>query len=70
MNRLAAALMRSRNAHPIGWQLLDIALGVVMTVALWAVIGRTAGIAFAIFWGVLTLFGLILLPWRIRAARR
>jgi hypothetical protein len=65
VQRLANLYLASRKAHPVRWQFIDLFAGAGMVVVLWAVIGKTAGIAFAVLWGVLMLLGLF-----VFAARR
>jgi hypothetical protein len=58
VNRLAQVYLRSRDAHPIGWQFIDLAAGGLTILVLWIVIGSTAGIAFAIFWAAMMVLGI------------
>jgi hypothetical protein len=56
---LAAAWLRTRRAHPLRWQILDLCWGGAATVAVWLVVGPIAGLVFAAMWGVLTVLGLL-----------
>jgi hypothetical protein len=69
-HRVAQLYLRSRRAHPVRWQFIDLGAGIGMVAILWAVIGRTAGIAFAILWCLLMVLGLFSLGVRRRQVRR
>jgi hypothetical protein len=53
------AFLRTRRAHPLRWQILDLCWGAAGTAAVWLVVGRIAGIVFAAIWAVLTVLGLL-----------
>ncbi len=67
---LAERYIASRRAHPIRWELIDLAAGTAAVIAAWLLLGQTVGIAAAILWALLTLLGLIALVVRMNAERR
>lgn len=69
VQRLAQLYLVARRAHPIRWECIEDCAGAAVVVLVWLVIGRTAGIAAAIVWGLLTLLGLVTLPARVGRAR-
>src|SRR4029077_9680678 len=68
--RVAQLYLASRRAHEMRWQFIDLATGTAMVAFLWLTIGRIAGIAFAILWGLFMLLGLFVLGWKWCLARR
>ena len=69
MQRLAQLYLAARRAHPIRWECIELCAGAAGVALVWLVIGRTAGIAAAILWGVLTLLGLFSVRARVNRAR-
>lgn len=65
----AFRFLESREAHPIRWQLIDLAVGTAGAAAVWIVIGRVAGIIAASVWGTLTVLGLAALMAKRRRRR-
>lgn len=72
VHQVAQLYLAARRAHPIRWQFIDLGAGIAMVAILWLVIGRTAGIAFAILWCLLMLLGLFSLwvRWRLEQRER
>jgi hypothetical protein len=66
---LAAAWLRTRRAHPLRWQILDLCWGAAATAVVWLVVGRIAGIIFAAMWAVLTVLGLLAYVERLMTRR-
>jgi HEAT repeats len=52
--------VRSRRAHPFRWFVLDAALDVILTVALWWALGSTVALVFGSVLGLLLVSGLVL----------
>jgi hypothetical protein len=65
---LARTWLRSRRAHPLRWQLIDLAYGVAGTVMVWLFLGRLAGIVVGAVWALLTVLGLVAYAARLLAA--
>ena len=58
-DRLARRWLRSRRAHPLLWQVIDLVYGAAGTVGLWLVIGQIAGVVFGSVWALLLILGLV-----------